>query len=122
MGLFGGNKDKSYDTSKLEAEIKPFLMVGEEIEKIYPLIISYFCITNKRFIFTVKYIGKDEDESFYTIPHKNVVSVGYIKNHTKFINTSDISIDTAAGKYLVQFAKGITDAQEVYNEIMKKII
>jgi len=124
MSLFNKNENTQENSiERYKGEITPYLQVGEEIENIFPLLISFFCITNKRFIFVEKDISFKEPKTLiYTIPFSKVSEVALIYNDSiKIMKKNEIHITTKGKVHEIEFFKNI-DIQAIYNEITKKII
>ncbi|WP_321994844.1 PH domain-containing protein [Clostridium butyricum] len=119
MGLF---KKDNKPTPSYEDDVKEFLLPGETIEAIYPLILDYICLTNKRILFVDNNISmKDPKTIFTTIPYKNLISVGFEKNEKAIGFTDQLTLTTNYKEYGLKFLK-VTDCKEIYNEIVSKIL
>lgn len=124
MGLFDKKEPVPLDfTEKFTHEITPYLVENEVIEKIYPLIISFFCITNKRFIFIENDLNfKEPRKLIYTIPFSKVSEVALIYNEgVKLMQKNEIHLVTKGKTHDIEFLKNI-DIRAIYNEINKKIL
>lgn len=124
MGLFDKTPAvQANPLEKFQQEIIPYLVENEVIEKIYPLIISFFCITNKRFIFVENDINfKEPRKLIYTIPFSKVSEVALIYNEAiKMVQKNEIQIVTKGKTHDIEFLKNI-DIRTIYNEITKKIL
>ena len=124
MALFSKvEKEQKDPIEEFQKQIEPYLQEGEHIEKIYPLIISFFCITSKRFIFVEKDISfKEPKTMIYTIPFSKVEEVALVYNDAiKLIQKNEIILTTKAKKHDIEFFKNV-DIAEIYNEINKKIL
>ena len=121
MGLF--DKGIKTDVSeKQRNEIDELLIAGETIEGIYPLIIDFLCITNKRVIFVDKILSiKDPKTFIYSVPFKNIISVGLEKNEKVFAFTDGLSLITVGQIFHLKLFKG-TNVLEVYKNLVGKII
>jgi len=121
MGLFG-KQDNTNIAEKYKTEINDFLVQGEEVEGIYPLIIDFLCITNKRIIFVDKVISlKEPKTTTYSVPYKNIMSVGLEKNLKAVALTDGLSIITLGAVYNLRFTN-LVDIKDIYNQIVRKII
>jgi len=123
MGLFSkDDKPKQDVREKYEKEISEFLLSGEVVEGVYPLIIDFLCITNKRLIFVDKEISiKEPKTTIYSIPYGNIASVGLEKNEKAFAFTDEISIVTKGKTHQLKFVRG-TNIVELYNTLVEKIV
>lgn len=122
MGLFS-KQDATPNTDKYVNEVKEFLVQGEEIENIYPQLIDYLCITNKRIIFADKVISiKDPTTTTHSIPFKNIVSIGYEKSVKLTAFTDEISVTTIATTYKLKFPKVTMDIKSIYKQLVNKIL
>ena len=126
MGLF--NKQ---DTSKVAdnfrekftGEINEFLVQGEEIEDIYQLFVDYLCVTNKRIIFVDKVISlKEPKTTIYSVPYKNIISVGLEKNLKGLAFTDKLEIVTKGAVHELKFVRLLVDIKTIYNQIVQKIL
>lgn len=103
---------------KYKEEIDDFILENEELEAVYPLIIDYLCITNKRLIF----VDKDLKDSIevVSVPYKNICDVGLLKGSVLKL-TNELKITTRSKDHKLKFIKG-RDVVEIYNRIVEKII
>ncbi|MHC1683401.1 MAG: PH domain-containing protein [Clostridiaceae bacterium] len=123
MGLFKkDDKPKQDFKEKCMDQIKEFLLAGEVVEGIYPLVIDFLCITNKRLLFVDKDISfKEPKTTIYSITYNNITGIGLEKNEKVFAFTDVISIVTRGKTFDLKFIKG-TNLVEIYNGIMNKIV
>lgn len=123
MRLFS-KSEKQDVTDKYKSEVSEFLMQGEEIEGIYPLVIDYLCITNKRIIFVDKVISiKEPMITTYSVPFKNIMSIGLEKNLKPVAVTDELQIVTLGAVYNLKFlrATGVV-IKDIYNQLIGKIL
>lgn len=123
MGLFTKEpKPKQDIKERYLQEIKDFLLDGESVEGIYPLILDFLCITNKRLIFVDKDLSfKEPKTTIYSITYNNIGGIGLEKNEKVFAFTDVISIVTRGKTFNLKFIKG-TNLKEIYNRIVEKIV
>jgi len=125
VGLFNKeDKPKLSQIDKYKSEISEFLLQGEVIENIYPLIIDYLCITSKRIIFVDKVISlKEPKTTIYSVPYKNIMSVGLEINLKAVVITDELKIITLGAVYNLKFlrATGVI-IKDIYNELLGKIL
>lgn len=121
MSLFNKNENNSEDFFK--ERITPFLQEGEVIENIFPLVISFFCITNKRFIFVGNTINlKEHKQLIYTIPFDNVNEVGLVYDASmKIFKKNEINLMCKGNTHALEFYKNV-DIIHIYNRMVSKII
>jgi hypothetical protein len=122
MALFG-NKDEKVKKSPLDIygdKVKEFLLTGEDIEEIYPLMLDFLCLTNKRLIFVDEDINfKEPKTTIYSVPYNQISGVGLEKKVTGF--TDKLILSTRAKNFELKFIKG-TNIIEVNNKIVEKIL
>ncbi|MCR6513864.1 MAG: PH domain-containing protein [Clostridium chrysemydis] len=125
MGLFGAKEKllKSQGNKHREA-VEEFLLDGEVVESLYPLVIDFLCVTNKRIIFVDKEVSiKDPTTAVITIPYKNITEIGLVKNDKAFATSDEIVIISKGGKYKLKFVKSdVTNANLIYKELVSKIL
>lgn len=125
MGLFGNKNQQEYTNplEKYAQEIYPYLVENEVIEQIFPLVISFFSITNKRFIFVERDINFKEPKTLiYTIPFSKVSEVALVYNQSgRILEKNEIHLTTKGKTHEIEFLKNI-DIRTIYNEINKKIL
>lgn len=106
MGLFS----KGSNTEKIEEHLKTYLIEGETIEYLQASLVSYVCVTNKRFIIDPK---APEERIMITIPFNKVTGVSFAK-----LNTGEIILETSSSKFELLLMNGV----EAYSKISEKII
>ncbi|MFU0823838.1 PH domain-containing protein [Clostridium sp.] len=124
MGLFSGKEDKPKVDSRegYGEQVSEFLLQGESIEEIYPLLFDFLCFTNKRLIFVDKDLSfKEPKTTIVTIPYNKINGIGLVKNEKVFAFTDELILNTKAKNYDLKFIKG-TNIKEVYNKIVEKIL
>ncbi|MBE6049340.1 MAG: PH domain-containing protein [Clostridium sp.] len=125
MALFGGkDKEKKSAMEVYGDKVKEFLLLGEEIESIYPLVLDFLCVTNKRLIFVDKEISfKEPTTSIITIPYKNITGVGLVKNQKLLSISDELIIKTYRENYKLKFLRlESSNIVQIYNEVVGKIL
>lgn len=116
-----GKKEKVENNPKNEVE--QFLVNGEVIEHIYPLILDFLCITNKRLIFVDKDLNLSKPKTktqIHSIPFSKIESVSLEKNDKLFAFTNTIEIATKAETHELKFTS--TNIVEIFNNIAAKTL
>lgn len=109
-------KEQTYE--KYKSEIDSLLLVDEVLEDVYPLIIDYLCITNKRIIFVDKEIHGETE--IVSVPFKNISDVSLNKGKILAL-TNQLKIRTRGKDHELKFIKG-RNVLSIYNQIVSKII
>lgn len=119
MGLFGGSKNENI-LETLENEVKELLFDGETIEEIYPLLLDFVCLTNKRVILVDKKLTSSE-VFIYSIPYSKIEEISMEKG--KMLTLSNqIEIMTKAKTHDLKFIKGTnTSVLDFYKKVCKHI-
>lgn len=118
--MFGKNKTAKDPLEMYRNQVEDLLLEGEEIEGIYPLILDFFCITNKRLIFVDKDLSLTKPKTkLYSIPFNKIEGVALEKNERLLAFTDEIEIITKGKKYEIKVGPG-TDARKLFKELTIK--
>lgn len=78
MGLFGKSKSPEEKQEKLFADLKTYLLEGEEVQQQHQLGIDLAIVTAKRLLFVNKEMTKP-DKQFTTVPWSKISGVSLAK-------------------------------------------
>lgn len=123
MGLFNREvKTVQEITDKYFEQVNEFILDGESVEAIFPLMRDFLCITSKRLIFVYKDFSFKEPKSImFSIAYNNIVALGLEKSEHSFAFMDEIILVTREESFKLKFIKEV-NVKEVYNKIAEKIM